>query len=165
MTMPTLPPQIRQLLSIPETPAPAPRARDRRNFDRRGLRIPGPPPPRSWLEQSRHAPPKVKIGYNGRIYPDNLNHLPGLGNKLEGVGEGHDGRGPTLRDMCLRRIATGWEFMRQYERYNLAEIPTALRMQLLSNIAVYGPEDGVGFEGLKTLLIAPEDYGYAFPMP
>jgi hypothetical protein len=58
--------------------------------------------------------------------------------------------------MCLRRMANNWEFIRQYERNNLADLPTRLRMLLLSNIAVYGPEDGVGFEGLRHILMAPE---------
>lgn len=47
--------------------------------------------------------------------------------------------------------------MREYERNNLADLPTTLRMQLLSYIAVYGPEDGVGFEGLRHILMVPEN--------
>jgi hypothetical protein len=59
--------------------------------------------------------------------------------------------------MCLRRIASDWDFMHQYERNNLAYLPATLRMELLSNIAVYGPDDGVGFEGLRHIFMAPSD--------
>lgn len=60
-----------------------------------------------------------------------------------------------LQDMCLRNIARNWEHMREYEQNNLAYLPTRLRMLLLSNIAVYGPEEGVGYEGLRNLLVPP----------
>ena len=93
------------------------------------------------------------------MFPHDLNHLPGLEYKLGREDEKHNGHGTTLQDMCLRRIASDWEFMRQYERNNLADLPTALRMQLLSNIAVYGPEGGVGFDGLKHILMGPGDDG------
>jgi hypothetical protein len=55
----------------------------------------------------------------------------------------------------MRAMAQNWEFIREYERNNLADLPTRLRILLLSNIAVYGPEEGIGFEGLKSLLILP----------
>jgi hypothetical protein len=47
--------------------------------------------------------------------------------------------------------------MHEYESNNLAYLPATLRMELLSNIAVYGPDDGVGFEGLKHIFMAPSD--------
>lgn len=59
--------------------------------------------------------------------------------------------------MCLRTMAREWEFVGEYESYNLAKLPTQLRMLLLSNIAVYGPEEGVGIAGLKDMLMVPED--------
>ncbi len=66
-----------------------------------------------------------------------------------------DGKGRRLQDICLRAMARNWEFVREYERNNLADLPTGLRMLLLSNIAVYGPDDGVGFEGLRDILLLP----------
>ena len=56
-------------------------------------------------------------------------------------------------------MARDWEFMRDYERNNLADLPPALRTLLLSNIAVYGPEDGIGSEGLNNLLMLPVEDG------
>ena len=54
--------------------------------------------------------------------------------------------------MCLRTMAREWEFLRNYESNNLADLPTGLRMLLLSHVAVYGPDEGVGVEGLNNLL-------------
>ncbi len=45
--------------------------------------------------------------------------------------------------------------MRKYERNNLVYLPTGLRMLLLSYIAVYGPDEGIGYEGLRNLLLVP----------
>jgi hypothetical protein len=59
--------------------------------------------------------------------------------------------------MCLRTMAREWEFVGQYERNNLAHLPTELRMLLLSNIAVHGPEEGVGIGGLKDMLMPPDE--------
>lgn len=57
--------------------------------------------------------------------------------------------------MCLRNIAIHWEEMHDYERNNLVYLPVKLRTLLLSYIAVYGPEDGVGYEGLRDLILPP----------
>lgn len=136
VTTPTLPPQIRHLLSQPETPVP--RARNRR-FDAYGRRIPpGPAPPRSWLEGSRHDPFGARRSLE-RILPTDVRHLPGLPDE--------ERKGRTLQDTCLREMARQWEFVREYEKNNLADLPAGFRMKLLSYIAVYGPEEGVGFEG------------------
>lgn len=53
-------------------------------------------------------------------------------------------------------MARDWESIRHYEKNNLADLPTGVRTLLLSHIAVYGPEEGVGAEGLNTLLIHPD---------
>lgn len=74
-----------------------------------------------------------------RVYPTDVEHLPGL---TDG-----EGKGRRLRDVCLRTLARDWEFIKEYEKNNLVDLPTGLRMALLSAIAVYGPDEGVGFEG------------------
>lgn len=83
-----------------------------------------------------------------RVYPNDIGHLPGL----EDAG---DGKSPRLRDMCLRTMAREWEFVQEYEKNNLVDLPVGLRMRLLSNISIYGPDDGIGFEGLRNLLLPP----------
>ena len=49
-------------------------------------------------------------------------------------------------------MARDWEFIRVFESNNLIDLPTGLRMLLLSYVAVYGPEEGLGSEGLHNLL-------------
>ncbi|KAF4637191.1 hypothetical protein G7Y89_g901 [Cudoniella acicularis] len=149
----TLPPQIRQLLSQPETPVPRARGR-RRLHDANGRRMPaGPAPPRSWLEGSRHAPPGLRTRLPERLFPGDLTHLPGL------QAEDAANKGMRLQDMCLRAMAQNWEFIKGYERNNLADLPTRLRVLLLSIISLHGPEEGVGYEALHNLLITPTPDG------
>lgn len=157
----TLPPQIRHLLSHPETPTPTPRRPvNNRRLDANGRRIPaGPAPPRSWLEGSRHAPADVRRWFRlqqtkggERFFPTNVGYLPGLGDDMNG--NGRNGGRPLL-EMCLRNLAGNWEEMSVYESNNLAMLPVGLRMGLLSYIAVYGPEEGIGIQALKDLLIPP----------
>lgn len=52
-------------------------------------------------------------------------------------------------------MAHNWEFIKEYEKYNLADLPTRLRVLLLSNIALHGPDEGVGYEALRNLVITP----------
>ncbi|KAH8804940.1 hypothetical protein F5884DRAFT_432500 [Xylogone sp. PMI_703] len=146
----TLPPNVRQLLAQPETPAPTPRARTRPRFDENGRRLPsGPPPPRSWLSGSRHAPESMKTYSNERLYPHDIEHLPGLPDSEDGE--------MGLRNMCLRHMARNWDFIKVYESNNLADLPTALRIRLMSYIALYGPEEGIGHDGLKNLVLIPSE--------
>lgn len=57
--------------------------------------------------------------------------------------------------MCVRTMAKNWEFVEEWERNNLADLPVRLRMSLLSDIAVYGP--GITLNGLLTILRRPID--------
>jgi hypothetical protein len=84
------------------------------------------------------------------VFPSDVDHLPGLVQDGERLG-----KGKRLQDMCLRTMAREWDFVKEYERNNLADLPVGVRMLLLSYIPVYGPDEGVGFEGLKNLLIHP----------
>ncbi|TGO37479.1 hypothetical protein BHYA_0096g00180 [Botrytis hyacinthi] len=154
----TLPPQIRHLLSQPETPSPTPRRPLRsRRFDANGRRIPaGPAPPISWLEGRAHELPDVRrqfdLGEEGRLIPRGVGYFPGLGDDING--NGPNGR-RSLLAICLKRLASDWQNMSVYESNNLALLPVSLRMGLLSYIAVYGPEEGIGFQALKNILLLP----------
>ncbi|KAF7910392.1 uncharacterized protein EAE98_012079 [Botrytis deweyae] len=154
----TLPPQIRHLLSQPETPSPTPRRPLRsRRFDANGRRIPaGPAPPISWLEGSAHESPDVRwqfrSGEEGRLFPRGVGYFPGLGDDTNGNGPNG---GRSLLETCLKRLASDWQNMSVYESNNLALLPVSLRMGLLSYIAIYGPEEGIGFQALKNILLLP----------
>lgn len=58
-------------------------------------------------------------------------------------------------DLCLKTIAKDWEFQASYNMHHLAIMPSHLRGLLLSYVAVYGPDEGVGFENLKNILRPP----------
>jgi len=155
---PTLPPNVRNLLSIEETPAPAPRRGFRRYDDRGRLLPPGPDPPRSWLEPSQVVLEETKR-QDGRIYPNDIEHLPSLSELPQN--RRRDGtptmfhRERSLQDMCLRAMARNWIYVEDWERNNLADLPTRLRMSLLSYIAVYGSHEGITLRQLKTILLPP----------
>lgn len=122
---PSLPPQIRQILRLPETPAPPPRRRPRfvPRFDAQGRRLPaGPPPPSSWLAPSPHAP---VLGHDPISTPTETHErrlLPGI------YRPGHG----SLVDMALRHMVHSWEYQRSYNLYYLYALPDRIRMALIS---------------------------------
>lgn len=127
---PTMPPSIRQLLSMHDTPSPRPRIP--RRIDEFGHLLPaGPAPPTSWLAASKFGPGQPSTNRReDRKYPESVLHLPGA--KMPSG----------LIHLCLQTMAKDWEFQSHYNTYYLATLPTALRVLLLSYIAVYGPAEG-----------------------
>ncbi|KAI0841840.1 hypothetical protein F5Y06DRAFT_159945 [Hypoxylon sp. FL0890] len=141
---PTVPPSIRQILQIPETPAPVPRRPLRRDVNGRRA-PPGPPPPRSWisLAQSRHAPQDLKADVGGHIrhWP-----LPGAY-----VPEPH-----SLVDQILRRMALDWEQQRDWNQFYLYTLPSHLRTALIGYVSeLYEPRLSV--KDLRLVLTGPSD--------
>lgn len=127
----TMPPAIRQLLQLSDTPGPRPRMP--RRIDEHGHRLPaGPAPPSSWLASSRSASGKSGVWreLGDRKYPENILHLPGV--KMP----------KGLLHLCLKKISSDWAFQSQYNMYYFATMPTVLRVLLLSYIAVHGPPEG-----------------------
>ncbi|KAI1097593.1 hypothetical protein F4804DRAFT_159853 [Jackrogersella minutella] len=141
---PTVPPSIRQILQIPETPAPTPRRPQRRDAD--GRRIPpGPPPPRSWLSlaQSRHAPPDLKANIGGQIQ-----HWPLPGAYAP---EPH-----SFLDQILRRLALDWEQQRDWNQFYLYTLPSHIRIALLVYVSDFY-EPGLSVKDLQLVLSGPTD--------
>ncbi len=143
---PTVPPAIRQILQIPETPPPRPRRPVR--VGPGGVRPPaGPAPPRSWLsrpERAGHALQRMAIRPGAESFA--IPVLPGQ--QLPGRG--------SLVDMVLRRFALDWEWQRVYNQYHIYEIPTHLRVALVAYLSAYTPE-GVSLEDLQAILLPPPD--------
>ncbi|KAK3939773.1 hypothetical protein QBC46DRAFT_436739 [Diplogelasinospora grovesii] len=160
LTQPSLPPVIRDILQLPETPAPRPRRPTR--FDAfTGRRLPpGPAPPQSWLagpsgsslSSSRHAPSSPGIAQQHRNVRSHGHALPGA----------YLPAPKSLIDMVLRKMALDWEFQRSYQRYYLFGLPTHLKIALVIYLGVLAPE-GVSVEDLRALLLPPvvdeEDMG------
>ncbi|KAI4865117.1 hypothetical protein F4820DRAFT_308558 [Hypoxylon rubiginosum] len=144
---PTVPPSIRQILQIPETPAPAPRRPQRR--DANGRRAPpGPPPPRSWvsLAQSCHAPADLAAAAAGGA--GRIQHWPLPGAYIPGAG--------SLIDQVLRRMALDWEQQRRWNRFYLYTLPSRLRTALLGYVSEYH-EPGLSAGDLRLVLGGPAD--------
>lgn len=57
----------------------------------------------------------------------------------------------SLVDYVLKAMARNWDFVAEYEQYNLAALPVPLKAVLLSYLSVYGPEESMSVEDLRVL--------------
>ncbi|KAH7145723.1 hypothetical protein B0J13DRAFT_622441 [Dactylonectria estremocensis] len=148
-TAPSVPPAIRELLQIPETPAPRPRRPVRQRFDENGRRLPaGPPPPRSWLSHTLTD----GSGSNLSSAASQLNlcladtSLPGTYLPAPG----------SLIAIVLQKLAYGWSFHRVYNQYHLYFVPNHLKAALIRFVGI-ASEEGLSLSDLKTILLPPPD--------
>ena len=116
-----------------------------RTSRRRGLA--GPPPPRSWT-----VPERRRINTTKPVSDRRRPH---------GVKAAFpDGQLPEPRSLfhhVLRNIAVEWDWHLAYDHYYLATLPTWLKMYLLSYVACYGPDEGCGMAGLRTVFAERHD--------
>jgi hypothetical protein len=61
-----------------------------------------------------------------------------------------------LVDLVLRKFVVDWEWQREYCQYHLYELPTHLRVALISYLVTYTRE-GVSLRDLQTVLLPPPD--------
>ena len=142
----SVPPHLRDVLNLPPPQPPAPRAGVRVSGPLRQRRIPGPPPPRSWLVDSRHAPSsEPSISYQGHRIQINNSRLPGDTFPRE----------RSLLHMLLKELAVNWEWHAEYDGIYLATLPTYIKQSLLSYISVYS--DGVRTNPLRLLFLVEDD--------
>lgn len=100
----------------------------------------GPPPPRSWLSLSRHAP---RLDFSDSSVEDFERRLiPGLW--LPGYG--------SLVDIILRKVSLNWDFQRSYNVHYLCSLPDHLRMALISYLTTVS-EHGLVLSDLKIILL------------
>jgi len=141
---PTLPPVIRDILQLPETPALRPRRPDRRRLGHSG-----PPAPRSWLSTAdRTASARKRLQQYGGPEDRERHPLPEAYLPAEG----------SLIDVVLRRFAYDWSFQRSYCRYYLYDLPKHLREALLTYLGIWNPE-GVSLADLHAILLPPPNNG------
>ncbi|KAM0563461.1 hypothetical protein ACHAPJ_001182 [Fusarium lateritium] len=149
-TAPSVPPAIREILQIPDTPAPAPRRVVRPRFDGNGRRLPaGPPPPRSWVarnsaDAAREASSLSQSRLNRRGLEDTC--LPGTYLPTRG----------SLIDIVLQKLAYEWAFHRVYNQYHLYFVPNHLKAALIRYVGVTS-DDGLSLSDLKVILLPPPD--------
>jgi hypothetical protein len=143
----SVPPQVRSMLNIPMPQTPAPRAGTRSSGFIRQRRIPGPPPPRSWLIDSQHAPSDRNDRSNlegMRLYA-NTAILPGVTFPTEG----------SLLHTVLRAIAANWEWHAEFDGLYLGQLPTKLKEMLIGFTDAYG--DDVRSNPLRLLFLGDDD--------
>ncbi|KAF5657958.1 hypothetical protein FHETE_10151 [Fusarium heterosporum] len=147
---PSVPPAIREILQIPDTPAPAPRRPVRQRFDGNGRRLPaGPPPPRSWVSRSTtDADGEASSLSQSRLKHRGLEDtcLPGTYLPTRG----------SLIDIVLQKLAYDWAFHRVYNQYHLYFVPNHLKAALIRYVGI-ASEDGLSLNDLKVILLPPPD--------
>ncbi|MCJ1422064.1 hypothetical protein MMC32_008433, partial [Xylographa parallela] len=128
---PSVHPSLKSILQVPDTPAPRPRPQTAVRRRQRGPA--GPPPPRSWLVDSIHAPRSLR---DGSASADAAHHVARRLDRLPGIylPDEH-----TLMDQTLKSMAKHWTWHLQYDQYYLATLPELLKQALLAYIAVYSP--------------------------
>lgn len=155
-TQRTIPPELRNILNVPETAPPQPRPGIRpRGF----CRTAGPAPPPSWLETSIHTPWHVrkrnlkqyneeqkKSGY--RQPPDGFSRLAKLKDTIPQLPPER-----SLLHQTLKTMALNWEFVSEYEVNNLATIRVALKSLLMIYLSVYSSDQGIDIGSLKVLFL------------
>jgi hypothetical protein len=149
VTSPSVPPAIREILQIPETPSPAPRRPVRHRFDSHGRRLPaGPAPPRSWLSSRRDDDAENSLSKTLRVSFSafDRNTLPGAPLPQPG----------SLIDITLRRLAADWHLHRVYNQYHVYFVPSHLKPALIRYIGITS-ESGIRPSDLETILLPPKD--------
>ncbi|GAB0146406.1 hypothetical protein EsHS_00006808 [Epichloe bromicola] len=148
-TSPSVPPAIREILQIPETPSPVSRRPVRQRFDINGRRLPaGPAPPRSWLlKQCAQENVENSLSRFSRITYSSLD-----GTCLPGSALPHPG---SLIDITLKSLAANWDVHRVYNQYHLYFIPSHLKSALIRYVGL-ASEGGISLSDLRTILVPPE---------
>jgi len=147
---PSVPPVIREILQLPETPAPLPRTRGRVRYDARGRRLPpGPPPPRSWQAGAISGCSEAdgrRRGFEAKAYDRATVTLPG---------EYVPGR-LSLVDAALKCVAREWRELGPLEELNLWALPDRTRQAMIRYIEAYHGRD-VNLGDLKAILVPDEE--------
>jgi hypothetical protein len=150
----SIPGELRQILQLPETVPPLPRGPRRQAGTRR---IPGPPPPPSWLHHSQHAPADVRKNAREwqrllreksmqRQRPVKFNRLT-----LLDVGSQSLPRDGSLANLALKSMALNWNFIRDYELHNIPALPVQLKSCLIAYLTLHGPDDSLDLATLRWL--------------
>lgn len=142
-------PAVRDILDLPITPPPTPR-NGLYHGPSRTRRIPGPPPPQSWLSHSIHSPKVTQnvteCFYSSRRIQRLRCVLPGL--SLPPL--------TSLRHLVLKSMAASWLLRSEYEDAEIADLlPTAIKETLLSYIGLYA--DASPLNALADLFPLQED--------
>ncbi|KAA8893019.1 hypothetical protein FN846DRAFT_585191 [Sphaerosporella brunnea] len=146
-TAPSIPPGLQSILGTPAPPPPRPRTRV---SVPRNRRIPGPPPPASWLLPDPDTGSIVTPTFSTCGETEQgagLLPLPGLP-QLPAE--------DSLQHYTLLRLARDWDFHCVYDQHYLCELPSRWKSVLLHYIARYSSR-GITAAGLEVLLAEDEN--------
>ncbi len=155
----TVPPSLRNLLDIPETAAPRPKAGTRM----RPSRTPGPAAPKSWLAgggleearlKERRENARLACQRHGELGRRSPLRFGLLAPKQEGSRRKLDRK--SLVHLALKSMAENWDSVIIAEQYNLAALPVQTKSWLLSHICIYGP-DVIDINTLKVLFLTESE--------
>lgn len=143
---PSVPPELRDILGVPESAPPKPKIGVRLREMRR---TPGPAPPKSWLGFTPAWQPtlvarggkgrKPKAGSSSDAERSRPSQLLRFDRKLA-EDQNHDhGELSGLLHLSLKRLAEQWDLFDEEDYPELIEIPFRLRIRLLSYLGYYGP--------------------------
>ncbi|RAO65149.1 uncharacterized protein BHQ10_001161 [Talaromyces amestolkiae] len=131
VTQRSLHPSLRNILDVPETPPPRPRSNVRPVGGRFFRRTPGPPPPSSWLQtqapshESADRNQGVSLGHDLVLY--RLERLPGVQFPPK----------DSLQHAVMKSMAINWAWHLEYDNEFLMEVPSRLKLLILSYIATH----------------------------
>lgn len=55
--------------------------------------------------------------------------------------------------LTMKKMAENWEWLSEYEQYNLATLPASLKSLLLSYLSVYSSDQGIDIDSFKALFL------------
>ncbi|KAL7950241.1 hypothetical protein V8C42DRAFT_309925 [Trichoderma barbatum] len=146
---PSVPPALREILQIPDTPVPAPRRQPRQRLDDNGRRLPaGPPPPRSWIA-ARSGATQTQLSHSSTMNRCGLADSTLPGTYLPAP--------RSLIDIILRKIAVDWDLHRVFHQYYLYYIPAHLKSALIRWVGIASP-DGLSVHDLRLILLPSPEY-------
>ena len=139
----TVHPSLASILQVPNTPPPRPRPGMSAARGIRGRGPAGPPPPSSWLEQSRflndsmYAPARMRNKKQDLQVPQTIYVAKG---RLGGLPDQYFPDESSLIHKTLQALAKNWVWHVQYDQFYLATLPMRYKQALLSYIAFYSPQ-------------------------
>ncbi|EMC94068.1 hypothetical protein BAUCODRAFT_26279 [Baudoinia panamericana UAMH 10762] len=146
VNQPSVPPELRSILGVPESAPPKPKIGARL---RERMRTPGPAAPKSWLATRSPWEPTLSVrrgqGAKGKLNPvkDVERQRPKQFMRFDRLlslnGPAIDERPPRLLHLALQRLAEQWEMFDSEDYVALAELSLQLRLRLLSYLAYFGP--------------------------
>lgn len=126
-TIRSVPPSLQQILANADPPPP-PRPRIQVGIPRRN-RIPGPPPPASWLAPPEEVSEEPVFCAQEPTTSHDVHHLPDL----------PDIAPHRLAHAALVEVAQNWDFHTVYDQHYLYALRPGLKALLLSYIAAHDP--------------------------